>query len=356
MDIQSNQLADLYAILDREERETALSNSDRRRLQWLRFQRHNLYVPGSLVVPIVVGLSWAIVELLEGRDFSNVLKVFVRMTLYFSPLTIAYYLLMFSLNWGQIFSTLKRERKVSKLGYGEMLKAPWRAERAKRPIINLLTLAAGPFMCSWGVFFIFIELFLAKLVPDATWTHPSWWVYLCSLYTIGLGIVCVILHLFRRANERLGVVKCLRDSLNTASEGRAQDGKGSVLIANEVHDRIAQIERKQIWQDRAASISKFEGHSDIAYVVQKGRSLRDAQSALDPATSLRVQDEIETLARGPTDLDTARGENPNVLWRSVPETSFEFAFFADRAERRIRILKLRKVNQQVPSSPEVDDS
>jgi hypothetical protein len=150
-------------------------------------------------------------------------------------------------------------------------------------------------------------------------------------------------------------VQRLRESLNTASEGQAQNGKGSVLISDEVQDRIAQIERKQIWQDRAASTMKFDRDADIAYVVQKGRSVRDAQSALDAATSLRVQDEIETLARGATDSDTTRGENATILWRLVPQTPFELGFSEDKAERRIRVLALRRVAHQDPSSWEANE-
>ena len=352
MEIRAEQLIDAYNILDREERETAFSASDRRRFQWL-----NWFGYGWLVVSIVVGTCWAISVLASGYDFSFVLRVFVLMTLWFSPFSIATYVLQFSLNWGRIWSILKRERGVRKLGYGEMLEAPWRAERAKRRNVNILTLAAGPFMCGWGLFFAPIELFLTALVPGAGWSHPAWQVYLCSLYTIGLGAVYVALHLYRRAEERLGVVERLRDSLNTASERGGQDSKTPVLISAEVHDRIAQLERKQIWQDRAASSKKFDrdGDSGIEYVVQKSRSVRDAQSALDAATSLRVQDEIETLARGPTDRDTTRSEHPTILWRPVPQTPFELGFSDDKAERRIRVLELRKANQQDPSSREVSE-
>lgn len=351
MNAHSDQLTDLYAILDREERETAFSASSRR-----RFQRLNWFGYGWLVVSSVVGACWAIGELLTGHHFSFVLKVFVFMTALFSPFSIATYVLIFSLAWGRIWSSLKQEREVRKLGYGEMLVAPWRAERAKRRIVNLLTLAAGPFMFVWGLFFAPIELFLKVPAPPVGWAHPAWWVYLCSLYTIGLGTVYVVLHLHRRAEERLGVVERLRYSLNTVTEHRAQDGESSVSIPPEVRERIAQIERKQIWQDRAASTSKFDRDADIGYVVQKGRSVRDAQSALDSGMSLRVQDEIDTLARGPAESDTTRGEDSAILWRTIPDTPFALGFSEDKAARRIRILELRKVIDQEPSSQEANES
>ena len=117
MDIQSDQLTDLYAILDREEHETAISASGRRHFQWLdwsgrrRFQWLNWFGYGWLVLSSIVGTCWAVYELYNGHDFSCVLRVFVWMTILFSPLSIATYILLFSSAWRSIWSTLKRERE-----------------------------------------------------------------------------------------------------------------------------------------------------------------------------------------------------------------------------------------------------
>jgi hypothetical protein len=96
--------------------------------------------------------SWLEVTLpsslmLKENDFSYVVRLFVVMALWFSPCSIATYILMFSLNWRPLRRTLKLEREVWKLGYGEMLAVPWRAERAKRRVVNTLTFVGSVNLC-----------------------------------------------------------------------------------------------------------------------------------------------------------------------------------------------------------------
>jgi hypothetical protein len=77
----------------------------------------------------------------------------------------------------------------------------------------------------------------------------------------------MVLHLFRRADERLDVVKRLWESLDgvARSEASANNGMRDVPVFTEIRDQIAQIERKQILEQRAARISSFDADSDIVF-------------------------------------------------------------------------------------------
>lgn len=348
MEIPAKQLAEMHAILDREAGESPFSDSQRR---W--FRRLDWFGYGWLVLSTVVGLPGAIALLTNGgTDFSHVVRFFIVMTLWFSPCSIATYVLMFLLNWKPIFATLRREKEVWKLGYGEMLTAPWRAERAKHRVLNTLTLLAGPFVLGCGLFFGVVEIFSDALIPEPGWPHPSWWVYLCSSYVSGIGVLYVFLHFFRRADERLGVIKKLKESLVVASGGDSTPDSdiGVASVSAVVRDQIAQIERKQIWEHRAASISNFDVDSDIAFAVQKSRAVRDAEAALDPSTCLRVQDEIVSLSQSSEKAVIGEGVD-GIRWWPVPETSLQLGYSVEPAARRIRIMELRDVAGQEGDLP-----
>lgn len=99
------------------------------------------------------------------------------------------------------------------------------------------------------------------------------------------------------------------------------------------------------WEQRAASISRFDAGSESVFALQKSRAFQDAESGLDPAASLQVQDEIISLGQGPAETDL--GEGDGVRLGPVPQTSLWIRYVADKTAQRIRILGLVNAGPEV---------
>lgn len=326
-------------ILEREERASPVTSSDRRRFLWL-----NAIGYGIIAAAWVVGFSWGLAVALGDRDFSWIVRVYVLTTLMFSPGHVLVTAIELRFNLRLVRKIQRRKRVVRELGLEDVLTAPWRAERKKRWLIDAMTLFVAISVPAWGTVFAIYEAWPKDVGPDA-WAHPSWWVYLCTVHTFVMGFVYLQLHWLRQSESRLAVVNQLRKSLGSDGGG-TEDGS----VSSRVVDAVARIERAQIFRERAQSIKRFDA-SD-AYVVQKSRALRSAQSALEPGTQMLLEDRIDALAGGPPPDGKAAPDGSGAIWVDVPNTSLGLELSVDESARRIRVLSLRPVGDGTRVMPE----
>ncbi len=347
------------SILDREERQNPLSGNDQRLFKWLNRVGYAFVVVASLV-----GAFWSFWGLLALKEsFWYVVYVFVWTSVLFIPFHGTTFAIMIRLNWRLVRAVRRQEKMVEKLGLAAALEAPWAGERAKRRMLNLVTLLVGPGLWGWGLFFTAVVLLMplptsptegpafGLPVPGLEERAPvTWAVFACFLWTLLIGYMYVWLHRLRRGEERLRVVARLQSSLRGLKQSAEQQDE--VQISGSEYNQIARIEQAQISRARADSVRSFASTAEPTFVVQKSHSVRAAQLELDPGIGLRVQDAIESLAAGARGRDATSGEAAEVRWLKVPETTFEIGYSIDEAARRLRVVSLRPVADGEGSTPE----
>jgi hypothetical protein len=356
--VDPERFAAALSILDREERENPLSGDDRK-FKWL-----NRIGYGFVIVASLVGTFWSFWGLLGLKEsFWYVAYVFVWTSILFIPFHGTTFAIMIRLNWRLVRAVRRQERMVEKLGLAGALEAPWAGERAKKRVLNLVTLLVGPGLWGWGLFFMVVVVLLPlpelpEKAPAFLFPVPrleerapvAWAVFLCFLWTLLIGYMYVWLHRLRRGEERLRVVARLQSSLRGLKKSAAQPDK--VQIAGDEYNQIARIEQAQISRARADSVESFASAAEPTFVVQKSHSVRTAQLKLDPGVGLQVQDAIESLAAGARGRNATSGEAANLRWLKVPETTLEIGYSIDEAARRLRVVSLRPVADGQGATPE----
>jgi len=338
------------AILDREVRENPLSGKDQD-----LFKTLNRVAYGFVLAATLVGSCWSFWGLYlhwgKLEAYWHFVYVFVWTTVLFMPLHCATFLIMIRLNWPLVRAVRRQEKMVEKLGLANVLEAPWAGERAKRRMLNLVTLLVGPYLWAWGLFFVALVLLLPLLKTPLDFLFPvpgleeraplAWAVFVCFLWTLLVGYLYVWLHRLRRGEERLRVVARLQSSLHGLNQ--SVEPHDEVKIAGSVYNQIARIEQAQISRARADSVQSFTSDAEPTFLVQKSHAMRAAQLELDPGVALQVQDAIESLAASVHEKTSTSGQAEKVHWLTIPETTLEIGYLIDEAARRLRVVSLRPI-------------
>jgi len=338
------------SILDREERENPLSGKDQN-----LFKTLNRVAYGFVLAATLFGTFWSFWGLYlhwgKLEAYLHFVYVFVWTTVLFMPLHCMTFLIMIRLNWPLVRAVRRQEKMVEKLGLANALEAPWAGERAKRRMLNLVTLLVGPWLWAWGLFFVALVLLLPlpKTPPDFLFPVPgleeraplAWAVFACFLWTLLVGYMYVWLHRLRRGEERLRVVARLQSSLHGLKQSVEQHDE--VKMSGSVYNQIARIEQAQISRARAESVRSFATDAEPTFVVQKSHAVRAAQLELDPEVGLQVQDAIESLAASVRRKAVTSVEATEVHWLKIPETALEISYLIDESARRLRVVSLRPV-------------
>lgn len=246
-------------------------------------------------------------------------------------------------------------RLVRSLGLSQFFKAPWKAERRKRRLRNIMVLLVVLFGFSVTVFhFIGVVVFTVFGVFERGFNPLK---FLMGLIIILFDIIILLAFIFfllmRRYKQRLEVVAQLQTSLAGYKDAAEQDEGKRINIPSEEYEQIAQIERAQILFEREKNIlASFEEPDVPYYSVQKSRSVREALHQLDPATRLAVEDQIDELGIEPRLSGVTSDPKTNIHRLRVPETSVEITFTVDHDNRRVKILSLQSVPDDATSNSE----
>lgn len=252
-------------------------------------------------------------------------------------------------------------RLVRSLGLAQFFKAPWKSERRKRRLRNIMVLFVVLFGLSVTVFqFVGTVVFTVFGVFEEGFDRLE---FLMGLIIVLSDIIICLAFIFfllmRRYKRRLEVVGQLHSSLagykDVADAAEIDEGT-RIDIPTEEYEQIAQIERRQILFEREMNIlASFEEPDVSYYSVQKSHSLRKALNQLDPATRLVVEHQIDDLTSEPKLPGVTRDPETNISRLRIPETDLEIAFTVDHDNRRLNILSLQLVADDSTSSPKPGD-
>ncbi len=257
--------------------------------------------------------------------------------------------ILFLMNLPYFFQLRRQWKLMRRLGLLDALRAPWKEERRKRRLRNVLdlgvTVLALPMAVLSLVFFLIIELStgVGKRSFGAL-----------SLFTFALVIVAIIGTFFmRRRKERLQLVSRLHSALEGYKEALLKpDEYTPPGITPETYEKIAEIERAQISRQRAESILSDLDEAGASYFVQKSRAVREHEDRLDFPTRLRVQDQIDALTAAPRPPGVAEDPTAGTLHLRVPGTAVMIGFTVDDRARLIRVLALESTSGDATSSSE----
>ena len=249
-------------------------------------------------------------------------------------------------------------RLVRSLGLSQFFKAPWKAERRKRRLRNIMVLFVVLFGLSVTVFhFVGMVVFIVFRVFEEGFDRLD---FLMGLIIILSDIIICLAFIFfllmRRYKRRLEVVVQLHSSL-TGYKHAAEQAEGKRIgIPSEEYEQIAQIERSQILLEREKNIlASFKEPDASYYSVQKSRFLREALDQLDPATRLAVEGQIDKLAIEPQLAGATSDQATNTCRLRVPETRVEIIFTVDEDNLRVRIFSLQLVADDATTNSESGD-
>ena len=249
-------------------------------------------------------------------------------------------------------------RLVRSLGLAQFFKAPWKSERRKRRLRNIMVLFVVLFGLSVTVFqFVGTVVFTVFVVFEEGFDRLE---FLMGLIIVLSDIIICLAFIFfllmRRYKRRLEVVGQLHSSLagyKDVADAAEIDESTRINIPMEEYEQIAQIERSQILLEREKNIMASFKEPDVSfYSVQKSRSLREALDQIDPAERLAVENQIDELTSEPEPKGVTIEPKTNIHRLRVPETDHEIAFKVDYDDRRVKILSLHLVANDATSSSE----
>jgi len=262
------------------------------RYKWLNWVGYGIVIGASLV-----GVAWSLYGLLGlNETFWYVVYVYIWTSILFSFLPGMTFVFMIGLNWPLVLD-------VRRLDW-ETLREPWAGQRAKRQALNAVTLLVGPALWGWGLFFM--AFVLSQPLPEKTprFLFPvpgleelrpvAFAVFLCFLWTLLVGYMCLWLHLLRCGKDRL---RFLQSSLRDVGKSAEQRGK----IPRREYDQVARMEQVRISKERAKSVQNFFPDAQSTSVVKKSHSVAK-QLELDPGVGMQVQAAID--GEGSTSDDT----------------------------------------------------
>jgi mRNA-degrading endonuclease RelE of RelBE toxin-antitoxin system len=248
-------------------------------------------------------------------------------------------------------------RLVRNLGLLQFFKEPWKAERRKRRLRNIMVLLVVLFGLSVTIFHLFgMAIFIVFLAYAEEFDLSEVLVALIiMLFDIIICLAFICFLLMRRYKRRLEVVSQLQSSLTEykdAAEAAEVDESTRFDIPMEEYEQIAKIERAQILIEREKNIlASFEEPEVSYYSVQKSYSLREELDKLNMATRLVVEHQIDDLTSDPKMPGVTLDPETNICRLHIPETDFEIAFTVDHDNRRLKILSLQAVTDDSTSNP-----
>jgi hypothetical protein len=313
--LSRDQLDKARAILDRERELT--------RLPWpARLLRGAVYLFGIAFVAFMV---------LQYFDSGDTPASFLLMVLAAAFVGI---IVLFFVNLPYLRRLARQYRLMKSLGLLDALRSPWVEERRRSRVSNVLDIAIRLAAILPIVAFSAGGLVLASFLGSSQ----------TSVVLLGFGVVAVTLiglmaifldYRTRMKKSRLTLVARLSSTLSEAPGPASGATAEGVNIPEPAYAKLAEIERAQIAYGRMQSMLAVE--EPRAYAVQKSRSALEAQADLEPATRLRVQDLIDSLAEEPRPDAATEDAGTGVRRLPVPGTAVAIVFSVDDAARRVRV-------------------
>jgi mRNA-degrading endonuclease RelE of RelBE toxin-antitoxin system len=250
-------------------------------------------------------------------------------------------------------------RLVRSLGLLKFFKAPWKAERRKKRLQNIMVLlmvllgllAITPCLILgiYGTVGMIIEGLKKEADRNLVLVYSAIFLVIL-LIGIALFLAFIFFHLIRRYKQRLEVVTRLQSSLAGYKDAAEHDEDKLIGIPSEEYHQIAGMERAQILFEREKNIrASFKEPKVSYYSVQKSRSMREALNQLDAAERLAVENQIDELTSEPEPKGVKSDPKTNIHRFRVAETDLEIAFKVDYDNRRVKILFLKHVADDTTS-------
>ncbi len=327
--------------LSRAEFARALACLDREResMQPSRAQRlsYRLYI--TFVCGLAICLMGAVVSLLFWS------KEKVEPPLAFLLLAIGFVLCLFGalvlllLNIPLMLKIGREKWHLRRLGLADASDVLWKAQGKERRWVAVTgKIALG----LAGVLFLGTVI----MVIEEHKQPEIWWMAVPNLL---LTSVFVVFYFLQRGKAWLDMVASrwqeitrLNESMRGLEEAAPASAEDRIAVPAEMIERFARVETEHIVRSRASAISQLATAPRSNFSVLSSRDVLESKADLDIDTRLKVEDAIEELMVQPRPKGMQE-DAAGLLHQRVQGTDHEIVYAVDDAERRVRLLSLRRV-------------
>lgn len=260
-------------------------------------------------------------------------------------------LVLLVLNLPLILKSRRRERVVSNLGLSTMLSGAWKSDQRQRRYLNVITATIAV---------IFLLLLVGALIVGIisiveVQTRPTRGAYfglsdiLTALaFAAALFSIPLFLNVVRRRRDRHNFLMDIREierSLRRYQDVVAGSASSRVSVPAAEVERIAEIERAQIANDRADSIKSFARKDRGGFALLPSREFHEAKNRLDSATNSRIDAVIDRLTNEPQPAEARRDPGSDGWLLKVPDTHWMVSYAVDRERNSLRLFRLLRTDE-----------
>ncbi len=175
------------------------------------------------------------------------------------------------------------------------------------------------------------------------------------LFTLPVMLLVAPVYLFLHvANRRLDLIAGAAELEQLVADEHAAGAldTGFIRVSADAFERMAEIEDAQIQRRRAEAIDAFRSENE-GFALLKSRAMVHATTQLDAATHLRVEERVAELGSDPHPPDAAH-ESGGPWHVRVLNTPMEILYRVDEEARRVDLLTVQSVGQEVPPVNEAE--
>ena len=239
----------------------------------------------------------------------------------------------------------RQKWRLRKLGFSDASDVLWKAQQKTRRWVAV----TGKIALYLGILFLGLGMLFLVVTVARGWGgrgRVGWW----ALWNFLFAIVLVVFYFLQKGKAWLDMVASrwtditrLKASMLDLKKSAERAGADRISVPSETIERFCQIETETIVRSRAQAISEMAMAPRSNLSILSSRDVLEAKSVLDAESRLKVEEAIEGLMLEPRPSGVEEDAKTGFLRRRVNGTDQEIVYAVDDAERRLRLVTLRRV-------------